>query len=350
MQLVTALPMFLYSVSLTGADSPSSWLEMDTTLMTVAGNLFHLFYYHSTLLDVMDFHLPWADTTKRSANDEFGEGDLVQKAATFAQKRLMVMTANPQGEVFVEADLNLESSANRTATTTVMTLTDQDVQPVKNANIARRSSAVVVTVSGGSSTGKPGTFTPLFATSNNVALAQSIPSKRNFDRLMLADQTDANTKAARLAAVENRRFQSVPGIALTGNCREIFSPAKQEFINLGVIFDDALTANLRSVTDLENLKAIVRSVSVSPTANGFQAITIDLDIEAPDDLDGITVTPPAVPDTTDSSTGDYDDIWTIPDNTSTPVGTGGHLLILNDDADLYISTDGGSSYTARSTT
>lgn len=349
MQAVTAMPMFLYSVSLTGADSPSEWTQMHTTLMTMAGNLFHLFYYHSTLMSIADFNLPWSDTVKRSANDEFSEGNLLQKASAFAQKRFMRLTGTPTGEIFIEEDLNLADDTTRGATATIITLTDADCQINKNAVVSRQPGSVVVTLSGGSSTGKPGTFTPLFSTSGNVALATGVPNKRSFDRLMLADQTDANDKSGRMAAVINRSLVGISQLSFRGHYRGVFSPAGQEWVNLGLIFDDALIGNIRGDTDLENVLAVVRSVTLSPVINGAYTVTVDLDIEAPTvptGVGGITVTPPSVPDTTDSTTGDFDDPWNVPTNYETVTGEG-HLLLLNDDTNLYITKDGGESYTAR---
>jgi len=260
-----------------------------------------------------------------------------------------VLTGTPQGEIFVEEDLNLADDTTRGAEATIMTLTDADVQFDKNAIINRDKNTVVVTVSGGSSTGTPGTFTPLFSTSQTVALSQGTPSKRSFDRLMLADQDDANDKSGRQAAVINRIRVGLSQLAFRGHYREVLSPAKQEWFNLGVIFDDTLSGNIRASTALENYKAVVRAVTVAPVVNGAYTVTADLDIEAPavaSGVGGVTVTPPTVPNTTDSTTGDYDDPWNVPTNYETVTGKG-HLLVLNDDTNLYVSEDGGESYTAR---
>ena len=63
-------------------------------------------------------------------------------------------------------------------------------------------------------------------------------------------------------------------------------------------------------------------------------------------INDYNVTPPEVPDTGNYTTGSYDSPWSAPTNYSTPTGTG-NLLVLNDDTNLYVSTDGGDSYTAR---
>lgn len=290
---VSTIPMFLYSLSITGVENASEWYEMNKELMTVAGNIFHLFKYHSTLLDIMDWHLPWSDTVKRSANEEFGEGALLQRAKTLIGSRLMAMTATAQGEVWIETDLNLRNSADRTAETTTITLTDDDITGTKRARRRHYGDQIRTLLEGGSSTGLLGSFTPLMAESATIARAEGRPQMVSFPRIMLPDQTEANRLAGRISTIANSEYQEI-NLELSGNYRAVFSPADQQKVNLGDIFNATLAANIRAASDLENVDVIVRSVS-NKHVNGFTSISIVADIMAAEGLTGITITAPVVP-------------------------------------------------------
>ncbi|KKK47129.1 hypothetical protein LCGC14_3158310, partial [marine sediment metagenome] len=196
---VSLIQMFAYSISLTGVETPTEWFEMDKTLMTVAANLFHLFKYHSTLLEIADWHLPFTDTVKRSANEEFAEGALIQRAGSLIDSRLMAMTGVALGEIWVETDLNLRNSADRTAETTTLIMTDSDVSGTKRVRVRQYGDQIRTLVDGGSSTGLLGSFAPFLSASQNIATSEGRPQMVAFSRLMLPDQTESNRLAGRVA-------------------------------------------------------------------------------------------------------------------------------------------------------
>ncbi len=351
---VSTIPMFLYSISLTGVETPADWFEMDKTLMAVAANLFHLFKYQSTLLEIMDFHLPWGDTVKRSANEEFNEGSLLDRARALAGGRLMAITAVGLGEVWVETDLNLRDSTDRTAETTTLTLvevaTGTDISGTKRARVRHYGDNIRALVDGGSSTGLLGSFTPFLSASQFIATAEGRPQMVNFGRMMLPDQTEANRLAGRISTVANGKFQEA-NLEFVGNYRGVFSPGDQQKVDLGDVFAGSLQANIRGYTDLEDADVIVRSMTHSHV-KGATSVSIVADIMQAEGLTGVTITPPAVPSDAvlpgDGGDSDFDlpdppDFPPIPPNEA----VAGHAVGVDEDDGVYWTADSGGEWEAR---
>ncbi len=352
---VSTIPMFLYSISLTGVETPTDWFEMDQTLMTVAANLFHLFKYQSTLLEIMDWHLPWGDTVKRSANEEFNEGSLLDRARALAGTRLMAITAVGLGEVWVETDLNLRDSTDRTAEATTLTLveaaTGTDASGTKRARVRQYGDNIRALVDGGSSTGLLGSFTPFLSASQSIARAEGRPQMVNFSRLMIPDQTESNRLAGRIATVANGKYQEV-NLEFAGNYRGVFSPGDQQKVDLGDIFAGSLQANIRGYTDLEDADVIVRSMTITH-ADGYTSVSVVADVMQAEGLTGVTITPPSVPADAiapggGAGSGSFDEPPT-PQYPPVPpdLAVAGAAVGVDEDDGVYWTLDSGATWEAR---
>jgi hypothetical protein len=125
---------------------------------------------------------------------------------------------------------------------------------------------------------------------------------------MLPSQTEANRLVGRLAAVANRKYSEV-NLDFSGNYREIFSPADQQWTDLGSIFASTLKANLRGFDDLDDILVVPRQVTHRhDNRTGYTSVSAIFDVEAPVELTGVTITPPEVP-----SEDPGDDTWDQPD-------------------------------------
>ncbi|MCP4083175.1 MAG: LamG domain-containing protein [Planctomycetaceae bacterium] len=289
---VNAVDFFLYSLSLTGVRASTAWYEMDSDLMYVAALLFHLFKWHSTLLEITDWILPWSDGTLRSAVEEWTEGNIMDRARSFAGEhgRLMAITATSQGEFFVEQDANLISEADRNALTTTLTLDNDDVEQRQQVKVNHRPQVSQIYLSGGISDGVMGTFEPYLSVSQNVRKAQGVGAQ-NFERLMLPDQTETNRLCGRILAVLNRELVEID-MTFAGIYREVFSPTESQWANTGTeIFAAGEITNLRGSTDLNSIRLIPRQVVKRPPSGGFAGVDVVFDIEAPaGELTGRTIT------------------------------------------------------------
>ena len=338
---VNAVEMFLYSLSLTGVRTPSDWYQMADDLMYVAALLHHLFYWHSTLLEITDWWFDWTDTTKRSAVEEWSEGNIMQRARSLAgpHGRLMAITANSQGEIFVERNLNYLDQSDRNAETTTLTLLETDTQGDRRVRIQQRPSVSQVFVSGGSSTGLLGSFAPFLSISQNVRRAEGTRSL-NLENLMLASQTEANNLSGRIQAVENRKILEVE-LEFSGIYREAFSPTDQQWTNTGTSLASTIIPNIRGTTDLESIRLIPRQVTKNPPVNGFGSTRVVFEAEAPEGLTGRTITLP-----------DIDPNYVAPEIDSCPgltdVPVPSNILVTGDDTNgVEIYDD--SSWSTRNT-
>jgi hypothetical protein len=340
---VSAVPMFLYSLSLTGNGNPADWYEMLPSLMTIAGNLYHLFKWHSTLLEIADFWLPWTDTVKRSANEEFTGGNLIERARAFCRGRLMGMTGTADGVIVVQRDINTIALADRNALTTTMTLTSADAAGQVRVRLRRRGDTIRVLVSGGSSAGAMNSYQPHLAASARVARMAGQPTIITLDRLMLSDQVEARLIAQRGERTADYKYQEVDFDA-SGNWSKVFDPAFQSWINLGTIF----SGNLRAETDLNSKKCVVRSVSISaPSTGGTITISVMADIEAPEGVDGVDLPIPETP-SDDISDGDYDPPEPAPWPPIAETETEPGFAVLVDTTDgIHWTTDTGAAWEER---
>jgi hypothetical protein len=330
-----AMAFFLYSLSITGVRTSTDWYEMDSDLMYVASLLFHLFKWHSTLLEITDWILPWSDTTLRSAVEEWTEGNIMERAQQFAgpHGRLMAITATSQGEFFVEEDANLISESDRNALTTTLTLENEDIIETKQAQINHFPQVSQVYISGGVSQGVLGSFTPFLSISQFVRKARGVDAAE-FERLMLPSQTEANRLCGRLLAVLNREKIDM-NLSFAGIYREIISPADQQWINTGTeVFSASDITNLRGSTDLNSIRLVPRQVTKNPPVRGFGSTDVVFDVEAPaGELSGQTITLLAV-----------DPFYVAPDvDTEIPIlGEPLDALISGDDTngvEVYIYND-----------
>jgi len=340
---VSAVPMFLYSLSLTGVGDPADWYEMLPSLMTIASNLYHLFKWHSTLLEIADFWLPWTDTVRRSANEEFTEGNLIEHARSFCRARLMGMTGTADGAIVVQRDINTLSQADRNALTTTMTLTTADAAGQVRVRLRRRGDTIRILVSGGSSAGAMNSYQPHLAASARVARMTGNPVGIPIDRLMLADQAEARLIAQRGERTANHKYQESDFDA-SGGWRMVFDPAFQSWLNLGTLFG----GNLRAETDLNSKKCVVRQVSISPpSVNGVVTVSVVTDIEAPEGVDGVDLPIPETP-SDDPSGGDYDPPEPAPWPPIAEEETEPGFAVLVDTTDgIYWTTDTGATWEER---
>jgi len=339
------LDMYLYSISLTGATDPSDWYEMASDLMTAAGNLFHLFFYHSTMLNIADWHLPWSDTVKRSANEEFTQGGILEKARALTRARLMGFTGTPQGEIHIEQDINLLDQTDRANINTTLTLDSDDPSGSIKARARHQGDNIRVMVSGGSSDGVVNSFVPYLSASHEVARARGRASIISIDRLMLPSQTESNRLAGRIAAVANQRYEEI-NMSFSGGWRQVIGVAPQQWVNLGTVF-----SNHPRNGDLANDTVVPRQVTYSyDPATGVSSVTGVFEPEAfpgSEGLTGTTLSAPVIP-SDNASDGTYD----LPGTISWPIVSDNELepgaaVVMDGTDGIYWTADSGSNWAAR---
>lgn len=292
--------LYMYSLSLDGVQATATfdWYKMLSDYMSVAPLLFHLFYYQTTVLGIMNLIADWTDTSKRSGVTLWTEGDVYRRAQALAGRngRLMIVTETAQGELWVEMPAQLMTQSERNALTTVMTLDPRDA--VTGVKVRRDLVAKVsqITVEGGSSLGYLGSWTPFISESVNVRTAGGITTQ-TLRGLVVDDQDDLNYRCGRLQAEANRRLKEID-VRFTGIYRGVFSPAQQEWTNTGsTLFASTqpgwLTSNYYPA--LANVRLVPVRVSHShDNETGETSTLVTFEVEAPEGLTGRTVPIPVL--------------------------------------------------------
>lgn len=291
------LSLFIFSQSITGtpAADVDKWYEAIGDLMTQEQLGFHYFYYHSTLKEIMDINLPRADSIRRSANDEWVAGGLIERLSSSvgSHGRLMDVTITPQGELYVEPYLNLADSSGRSVATTTLTLQDGHIVDGRGAvevNYLPNTSQVLAD-GFASPDGLLGNGVPLRSISGNVRLPFGT-GESQMRGVIPEDQTELNRWTGRLLQLANDRI--VISLVFTEAFWAVFSPARQEWTDTGEVFQNTLMTNLRGDTDLEDVNLLPIAVNHSPQAGGTGFVEVTFEVELPDGLPGRTVPIPDI--------------------------------------------------------
>lgn len=293
MGLSTIPDRFMYSLSLTGVQSPSAWYQMQSDLMYVGGTLFHLLKYHTTFAENADLIFDWTDTVKRSAVEFWTEGPLLSKATTTALQngRLMSVTGTATGELFVEHPTNLLTTlAARNAVTTVITLEDKDATGTIRVREIKETPTSQLYADGGISSGIMGSWSGVRSISQDVRIPHALPAAPSFRQLMVASQVELNQLTGRFLTVLNREIQEMT-FTFSGEYSGLFSPAGQEWTNTGTeIFATSKQSNLRLTTDFNSLRMTPTQVTKTfDNTEGRETVSVTFEVEAPEGLIGRTV-------------------------------------------------------------
>lgn len=205
---------FQFSVTLTSDDSPSHWFEFPADELSVGEALWHLYYWHSTLPNIVDMAGLDSDGMDLNYATDFEEGTLFGMAETMYGRVRRTLSTDRNGNMRFVPIINLLTDAERAALDTTMTIVDAD----KGANISfvqrHHKPAAMATVSG---IYFPGTFD-----SNGNPEAEGycavapgdLPEYGGeaivrLERQTLRDQAHANALAGRLLARENREIEEI---------------------------------------------------------------------------------------------------------------------------------------------
>lgn len=271
---------------------PASWSEMSA--MTVDRVLYHLLYWHSTVIETMDFY-PTNDTGylpegKSMASMVWGQ------LLDIAMSRLVASPGVDRfGRLFVEIDPQMVPEADRDWPV-VMALTDDDWQEgidlqrviVNDVSLIRLSAHQV---------NSSGVTATLYSLSPGHT-PQRYGEPEMADRILAASQSDANSKAGLLMGWRTNPFPDVP-VVLAQNNRMIdlwprqFCALEMETTDnpREVAFDGNIVP--RRITFLFDGDTGYLHSEFNFEAETFEQISVDGDIP---DLDGVDISFPPLPD------------------------------------------------------
>jgi hypothetical protein len=222
MQELASFPGGLKSTS----SAPTSWLYAQSLTVDVA--LWHLLYWRSTVMSIMDVGLT-GDARTASALTANSDG-FWEQIVEISGKILASPAVNRLGKLYIEIDPQLVPVADRSGIPVVMDITKVDwssvaIERVTRTAINRMETSAVS--SGG---------LPLFSRSVGKIVTRFGRGGSAKDNLLVSDQTELNTLTGLLFAKEVNQFPNVD-IDLAQNNRMI-DIAGQQYLTISLVATD----------------------------------------------------------------------------------------------------------------
>lgn len=248
------LPMYSISLEATDAGSVDVWYKHDKTVMDCGHILFHIYYWHSTLLQVCDFLDLDSNNILRKyadleADDLYNMGNtLVKNNGIYAH-----IACNKAGQMGMKRDIVYLDDVSRAAASVVIDLDEEDLlDPLTIVhNPERRASFIFV--SGFYYDGTDAN--PIGSTAPSYWPARVGRGKNDVERQMLSGQSHSNQLAGQIFAVENNEWPEVRA-TFHGNYLGVLDIFNQEWWQVDIQSGDT---NRQFVWADQNM--IVRDIS-----------------------------------------------------------------------------------------
>ncbi len=273
-------------------NAPNAWTKIQN--LTVDKALWHLLYWRSTLPNCTDFFL--TGDTRQATALQAPTGSLWSQIKTLAQETILAApVCDPYSRLFVEVDANYLPASERGGIPTVMTLTKDDYVSV-GVSLTRTPEVSRVELSGVAVVN--GTGQAIFSLSFGHVFGRfgQVIQK---DRLLLANQAQANTLAGLILSNENKRHQFT--LSLSAPVRLVTLTPRQ-YLGIAIAADDTpegitysgriLPRELRLTHDPET-GTLSMELTCDPEI--FAAPAIDGDIPSNDDSGADNWVPPKFP-------------------------------------------------------
>lgn len=230
------------------AKAPTAWTEIQN--LTIDQALFSMLYYRSTAMNVIDVTL--TDDTRIAAELVAPQGSLWSQIVTMADETILARPCSDRyGALYVQINQQYLAAADRSGIPTVMTVTKQDWRESLDVEYSPIPKTARVEMSGiAMDRNTPSAY---FSLANGHA-PKRFGDVIIKDRLLLSDQTQANTLAGLLLSTNNLTWNFTIRAAANNRFVDI---APQQYVTLNVAAGD----NPRGVVYSD--PAIVRSVTAN---------------------------------------------------------------------------------------
>ena len=276
--------------SITG--TVNEWWKYPHNDLTVSRGLYHLWKFHSTLLEVADVVLDTTDTRIRAAITEYTQGSLLDRADTFAYGNSVYdkPACDKYGVLYVGRDAQmLETSALRSALVNTITVTTQDWRGELSADPQERPEFAAAYITGGAWTGL--TFNAYCARYGEIA-ANEGSGYLTQHKLMVSSQAQLNQIGGRILAKANNPIKEL-GIQFAGNYSSAFDIMPQEWHR--VTLTGSEVGNLRGLV-LNNARCVPRRIETTfNEPSGLSKTSVFYEVETLG-RDLVTVACPGMPE------------------------------------------------------
>lgn len=265
------------------SSAPTTWKLIEE--MTVDKALAHILYWTSTAPTVMDCFFTGSEVRTKILVEP--GGSLSEQVNAIALKVFAKSVANNYGQIFIEIDPQLISSADRGDLPVVMDITRKDWGgPLE---LERKSTPRTAMVELGAISDYDGsTSIPVHARAPGN-IGETYGDSNSYENYILLDQAECNRIAGCLLAVENNEYEPLEIPFKTNN--PLIDIAPRQYCTISLAAED----NVRGVL-LSGVRLIPRKVSLEYDSENFTLSTqVTFELEAIG-ADGIEYHPPTVMD------------------------------------------------------
>lgn len=267
------------------SSEPVTWVEMKE--LTVDKGLFHLLYWRSTVMSVVDCYLT-EDTNRLRLLNAAGS-TIWEQMRSMAELTLKALPlTNLYGQLYVEIPIQIMPIADRAGLPVVMEIEKQDLREEISIELRSTPEASFLEISGISAW--DGTIArPLFSHAPGDVEKHYGRVDPGDSNLLFADQDDCNEKAAMLLSWKNNLYPNVDAL-FSANLRMV-DICPRHFFQINVATEDTALGII-----LVDQNLIVNSVvqSFDPDANRF-ATELEFEVEPEFNELSVTYIPPAPP-------------------------------------------------------
>lgn len=290
----------MFSISIEADRSPDTWWKYDYLALTAARAIHHVWRWHSTLFTIADVFLPTDNTLLARACDDFIRSDLYAMVETFVSQHAIIAhaCATKGGQLHVEIDAQVLSTAEKNAMTTVSDITEADRIGEITLERTAEKQASQANLSGFAYDGSKAT--PFIAVAPSSVPEDMGGQTVNLERQILDTQSQANEVCGRVLARANNTFRDVR-VQFHGHYLGALDLMPQEWWTLTIAADDSTRGVvwtnqrllLRTVTaTFDAERGILQASSIyEKEAAGPDGVTGDYPVDPPTD----PPTPPGPP-------------------------------------------------------
>jgi hypothetical protein len=275
---ISAFPFELQDVS----GSPTSWKEI--TEMDVDKAMAFLLVWTTTAPMVMDCFLTGSTTLEQIFTQP--SSNLLEQINSIAEKVFASAKVNSYGQMYVEIDQQVMTSADRDSLPVVMDITKADRLDGLDIERNTGSKMAMLELSGWS---YDGTYRSQVFSRAPGSIPKTLGDIDSADDYIIEDQDECNRISGCLLAVANNEFEPLE-ITLSANNR-LFDIAPRMFATITILAAD----NPRGVA-VTAARLIPRKVALVPDEDSSSVLTkVTFEFEAIG-TDGVTYYPPIVED------------------------------------------------------
>lgn len=257
--------------------TPSEWYQVSSC--TTIKSALYLMKWRSTLLEIVDVHVPSSPTT--TTGEDWSSGTFRSQIDQAITADFVILNQHKSGQLWIERPISLMSSSDRSSVDTTMCVEAKHWMPPLEVPEYPMARANYVLLEGVAAQG-PDHGYPFFSEAPGIAAKYRGKDGGRKDRLAVASQATINQWSGDYLAMQNAKHPEIP-VHLTGFW-PVFDVTPQRRTWLGL----SSSMNNRGINVSGNNFVVRETETLVDTARGLATTSIVL-MEETDGQDGQTV-------------------------------------------------------------